>query len=181
MSSSLRWNWSTEGCAEWTDILKTFLQTFAFKTWKSSRKILMFLILGRNDQQNTFFSVKNMSNVGLWQSNSWDLLNCSPRYQTSLQSSCWIFTLRQMDKVDYKEANWIIWSHKTRLLENRNNGPGLAVLILMKNSPWHIRLLKYSRSKYVVVDLEQSLGGNMTKALNFISITFPEHTVNLFR
>lgn len=32
-----------------------------------------------------------------------------------------------------------------------------------------------------MVELEQTLGGNMTKVLSFISIKFPEYRVNLFR
>lgn len=58
---------------------------------------------------------------------------------------------------------------------------GLAVPILMKNSPWDIRLLRYTRYKNVMVALQQPLGGNMTKALNFLSIKLPEYAVNLFR
>lgn len=47
---------------------------------------------------------------------------------------------------------------------------GLAVLILMKNSPWDIRLSRYPRYKKVMVDLEQPLGNNMTKVLNLSAL-----------
>lgn len=40
------------------------------------------------------------------------------------------------------------------------------VLILMKNKPWDIRFLRYSRYKKVMVGLEQPLGGSMTKVLH---------------
>lgn len=59
--------------------------------------------------------------------------------------------------------------------------PGLAVLILMKNLPRDVRLLRYPRYNKVMVDLEQPLDSNMTKVLNFISIKLPEHAVNLPR
>lgn len=63
---------------------------------------------------------------------------------------------------------------QTKTVREQEHGSGLAVLIFMKNSPWDIRLLSYPRYKKFMVDLEQPLGGNMTKALNFIRIKLPK-------
>lgn len=52
------------------------------------------------------------------------------------------------------------------------------VLILMKNKPCDIRLLRYSRYKRVMVGLEQPLGGSMTKVLNWIRIELSEHVLS---
>lgn len=170
MSLPLRWNSSAEGCAEQTDILKNFLETFAAKTWKSSENFSLFWYKGNMNSKTHSLGWKPRQMLVFGSL----ILQISWLFFMVSNFITFIFTSRQMDKVDYKEPNWVISGCKTRLLGNRKHGSGLTVLIFMKNSPWDMRLLRYPKYKKFIVDLEQPLGGNMTKALEFISIKLPK-------